>query len=173
MSADFIELADIVEALGGRPRIDVSRVTTSVLHNASYHIAMVACAFAVLDHSRDERVKNVDAAWIKLMQFVAGRPKLAEDLETYARSRRGRQRECYSLMPRGYLGDTSHEAVITYLVISGALSRVHGGLSRADGDSYLDTLFASIEGQDLFVAEREIMKSIQHILPSKALLGGK
>src|SRR5690606_22799418 len=119
------------------------------------------------------RVKSVDAAWLKLMQFVAARPKLARDLDTYAGSRRKRQREYFSLMPRGYLGDISHDGVINYLGISGALTRVEGGLSRSDDDQTLDSLFQSIQSQGLFVTEREIIKSLQHIRPSKALLGGR
>src|SRR5690606_38941110 len=126
-----------------------------------------------LDESLGGRAESVDSAWLKLMQFVAARPKLAKDLATYAGSRRNRERQNYSLMPRGYLGDTSHDGAINYLVVSGALVRVKAGLSRSNHDHTLDTLFETIQSQRLFLSERDIISSLQQIKPSKALLGGR
>src|SRR4051794_40764356 len=59
----------------------------SILYDASYHLAMVACSFVQHATASNGR-RSVYAPWLKMVQFVAARPALVPDLETWLSERK-------------------------------------------------------------------------------------
>jgi hypothetical protein len=71
-------LGSILRGIGATVTVDTSRLSRSTLYDFDYHSAVIACVFAEHAIIDVEGRKSVLAAWLKLMQFVAVRPRLAE-----------------------------------------------------------------------------------------------
>ena len=166
------ELRQVLADAGARPRLDRSRMAPSTLYDADYHVAVVACALKAYSPRRGTSTTRVLAAWIKLMQFLAARPILAENFREYVRTRRDGDLEKWSLMPRGYLGDRTHDSVIELLVASSILRRDGDYLEPGARFDVLTRLHVRIEREGLFKGERNILTQLQDVTPTKALLEG-
>lgn len=80
------QLAHALAQANATPRLNRARIVRSTLHDANYHVAMVACAMHM--HADAGAPRRILAAWLKLLQFVAARPALVDNLLEYSRSRR-------------------------------------------------------------------------------------
>jgi len=150
-------------------KLNRKRIVRSTLHDANYHVAIIACAMRI--HAEGSR-RRVLAAWLKLLQFVAARPSLAENLLEYARSRRTGDLQKWALMPRGYMGDQTHDGVVDFLVAAGVLRRDGDYLEAGPRYAGLEQLAATIEAAQMFTGEREILNRLRVIKPNKVMLGG-
>ncbi|HXK18598.1 MAG TPA: hypothetical protein VNG33_12385 [Polyangiaceae bacterium] len=169
--ADFVrELGELLVDLGVRPTVTSRRMAPSTLHDMSYHVAMVACA--IREHGHGDPVRIL-APWLKLLQFVAARPALVSKLKTYAAARRGYDQANWSLMPRGYLGDETHDGVVDLLVASSILSRDGDQLVSGERFDYLAKLSSKIVQLGLFARERAILAELRELRPSRPMLGGR
>jgi hypothetical protein len=164
------QLSDALTRSHAKLRINRARLVPSTLHDATYHVAMIACAMRV--HGGPGKTKRVLAAWLKLLQFVAARPSLVDNLLEYARSRRDGDLEKWSLMPRGYLGDRTHDSVVDFLVAAGRLRRDGDHVEAAARFDVLEGIATKIEATRMFERERTILMQLREIRPTKVLLGG-
>lgn len=95
-------------------------------------------------------------------------PKIVSWLE----QRKHRALEAISDMPRGYIGDRTHDRTINYLVARGILQ--HHGKDLASGPNYrlLADLQEELEARDLFSSERRTLKLLRSSrIPQVALEG--
>jgi len=166
------ELGRLLATAGARPTINRSRVAPSTLHDATYHVAVIACALRSHGASAGSVKRRILAAWLKLLQFVAARPSLVENLREYVRTRRDGDLENWSLMPRGYLGDRTHDGVVDLLVAAGILRRDGDFLEASTRFDTLDSIGQRIEVDGLFSGERAILEKLKEVRVTKALLGG-
>jgi hypothetical protein len=165
-----LALGDALAQVDARPKINRARIVRSTLHDANYHVAIIACAMRM--HSEPESSRRILAAWLKLLQFVAARPALVENLLEYWRTRRKRDLEKWSLMPRGYMGDKTHDGVIDFLAAAGILSRDGDYLGAGPRFDVLERIAAQVEAEKLFAGERHILDRLREMRPTKVLLGG-
>lgn len=163
-------LGALLAAVNATPALDRARIVHPTLHDADYHIAMIACAMAV--YAARSPTRRVLAPWLKLLQFVAARPALVDNLLEYARARRGDDLEKWALMPRGYMGDTTHDRAVDYLVAAQMLRREGDWLEAGSRVEALDAIVAYVERRSLFQAERRIFERLGEIRPTKTMLGG-
>lgn len=149
-------------------KLNRKRIVRSTLHDANYHAAVIACAMRVHAEGNQRRVL---AAWLKLLQFVAARPSLLENLLEYARSRRTGELQKWALMPRGYMGDQTHDGVVDFLVAASILRRDGDYLEAGVRYAILEQFAADIEASEMFAGEREILNRLREIKPNKVMLG--
>ena len=74
-------------------------------------------------------------------------------------------------MPRGYLGDETHDNVIDLLVACGVLLKAGDWIEASSRYSVLADLGARIDAEGLFVGERTIMERLRSVRVTKVLLG--
>ncbi len=163
------ELGQMLADAGAHPRINRSGLAPSILHDTTYHVAVIACAMR--SHASGSR-HRILGAWLKLLQFVAARPSLVANLRQYSQSKRGKDRDNWPLMPRGYLGDQTHDGVVELLVAARILGRDGDYLECADQFHVLDALASRVATDGMFVGERNILGQLTDLRPTKALMGG-
>lgn len=169
-SQDFVrELGQLLVNVGAHATVTPARLAPSTLHDMTYHLAMVACA--IQTHAAGDPVRIL-APWLKLIQFVAARPSLVPKLKSYQTARRERDRDNWSLMPRGYLGDETHDSVVELLVAASVLKRDDDYLVESESFNYLTSLASGIAKADLFSRERAIIEELNGLRPSRSMLGG-
>lgn len=167
--ADFVdELVQLLWSAKAKATINPARLARSTLYDPQYHIAVIACAMRA--HGQGPH-RSILAPWLKLLQFIAARPMLVDQFIKYAGARRGDTLELRQQMPRGYLGDETHEAVIELLVASGILQKSGDAIEASTRYSVLDQLADRIEADGLFAGEREILARLRSVKVTKVLLG--
>lgn len=162
------ELTQLLTAARARTKINRARLTRSTLYDPQYHIAVIACALRVHGEGPHHRILT---PWLKLLQFVAARPALVDQFRAYARSRREGDLQSWAQMPRGYLGDETHDGVVDLLVASGILRKSGDSIEGSTRYSVLEDLATRIETDELFVGERAIIEGLRDVRITKALLG--
>ncbi len=150
-------------------KLNRERIVRSTLHDANYHVAIIACAMRI--HAESNR-KRILSAWLKLLQFVAARPSLLPRLQEYADSRRRHDLHKWALMPRGYMGDQTHDGVVDFLVAAGILQQDGDYLEAGARYAALDAVVAAVEEAQMFSGERAILEALRSIKPNKTMLGG-
>jgi hypothetical protein len=119
----------------------------------------------------DDR-RQMLVSWLKLLQFVAARPRLVPDLRAWAETRRNADLETWRRMPRGYVGDRTHDSVIEFLVAAGVLEQDKDQLVSGPHVAVLDALYDRIRVANLFATERQVLVELFGIHPNKTMLGG-
>jgi len=171
-TSNYDPVAELGEALARSnvtPRINRARIVRSTLHEPSYHVAIIACAMRMHGEGPSKRIL---APWLKLLQFVAARPALVENLLEYWRTRRSGDLEKWSLMPRGYMGDKTHDGVIDFLVAAGILHRGGDYLEAGARFDVLGRIATQVDAANMFERERKILDQLREMRPTKVLLGG-
>lgn len=159
--------------VGAVPEFVRTRVSRSHLYDVDYQVAMIACAFGLCASVGELKKRELLRAWLKLLQFVAARPRLAPDMIRWANSRRQQDFETWSKMPRGYVGDQTHDAVVDMLVANGTLVEHADHLLLGPQASFLEAVFRSVCDAGLFAAERDVMLQVRDLPVSKTMLGGQ
>ncbi|MBZ0234743.1 MAG: hypothetical protein K8M05_20600 [Deltaproteobacteria bacterium] len=169
----IVELDQLLANVGAEPVLVRKRVAASTLYDADYHMAMIACAFALHAPRGASGPRQILRAWLKLLQFVASRPRLAPHLKRWATTR-GRQAdlETWRRMPRGYVGDQTHDAVVDLLVANHALAKNREHVQAGTAIATLDTVFQEIVEAGLFITERAVIEDLKGVPVSRAMLGG-
>ncbi|HEY6421355.1 MAG TPA: hypothetical protein VIX59_20340 [Candidatus Binataceae bacterium] len=167
------ELAVLLAEVGARPRLEPQRIAPSTLYDTHYHLAVVACAFGDDAKPGQDGRRRILAPWLKLLQFVAARPQLAPDLRAWAGTRRNADLDTWRRMPRGYVGDRTHDGIVEFLVAAGILDRdkpnqlVAGRLV-----GLLDALYDRIKATNLFTNERRVLEELRVVHASRTMLEG-
>jgi hypothetical protein len=166
-------LAALLRDTGAKPRVSPDRVVRSTLYDLDYHIALVACVFFMNGEQRTDNARSMVAHWLKILQFIAVRPALLADFQSWAKSRRDQNLETWQKMPRGYLGDRTHDRTIELLVAGKILYRTTDVLISGERFSLLKALYENIVAKDLFASERETLRELASIRVNKTLLRGE
>lgn len=166
------ELAALLVQVGAKPVLMRERMAPSTLYDGDYHWAMIACAFVTHAKRSADGRRRILAPWLKLLQFVAARPRLAPDLRTWAETRRGPSLDTWRMMPRGYIGDRTHDAAIDFLVAAGMLEREKDEVLDGPRVAVLELFASRVEAAGLFAAERQVMVELQDVRANRTMLGG-
>lgn len=75
-------------------------------------------------------------------------------------------------MPRGYVGDQTHDSVVDLLVANRALVKNGEFVLAGTSVATLDAVFQEIIEAKLFVTAREVMENLRDVPVSRAMLGG-
>ncbi len=112
------------------------------------------------------------AHWLKILQFIAMRPSLLADFQLWAGTRRRQDLDTWQKMPRGYLGDTTHDRTVELLVASGILEREGDELIAGSHFAKLRQVFEDLVMRDLLRSERATLLELAHARVNKTLLKG-
>jgi hypothetical protein len=166
------ELAALLARVDARPVGGRQGIPASTLYDTDYHLAIVACAFAI--HAKPDAGgrKQMLAFWLKLLQFVAARPRLLPDLLTWARTRRNADLESWMKMPRGFVGDRIHDRVIDFLVAARVLARDKDNVVGGARVELLERLYERVKSANLFAAECRVLDQLLAVRPNRTMLSG-
>jgi hypothetical protein len=138
-----------------------------------YHIAVVACAFFLNGDPELDGSRSIQAHWLKLLQFVAVRPTLLPGFKRWARARRRPNLDTWQNMPRGYVGDRTHDNTIELLVAGDVLQRSGDTLVGSSRLNALTAVYEQVKERDLLATERAVLAELGAIPVNKTLLKGK
>lgn len=161
------DLAALLLDIGAIPTI--RRAARSTLHDARYQITIALMAYFQL-----ERQGRVLAAWLKLAQFVAGRPVLQPSLQSWltsARRRRELELTTWHDLPRGYLTDGTHTHVREYLVAGGVWSLSGSYIIAGDHIERGRMWVSDVVERRLFSREYSVLLALAEHNVTQAMLG--
>ena len=172
-SAKVQELAELLRESGAKPRVSPDRVVRSTLYDLDYHIALIACVVFIASDRRTDGTRRVVAHWLKILQFIAVRPSLLPDFLRWARARRRPDLDTWQKMPRGYLGDRTHDRTVELLVATKVLHRTADALVGGDNFVRLEALYRDIVARNLLISERDALQTMSTIPVNRTLLSGQ
>lgn len=173
MSENSLEaLAALLRESGAITRLQPERVVRSTLYDLDYHVAVIACAFQTNCEEVAEGKRQLVSHWLKLLQFIAARPTLLPDFQEWARARRRPDLDTWQRMPRGFLGDSTHDRTVEMLIAGGILHRRGDTLQGGERFDVLVSIYNGILERDLFKSERLTLQELSRSAVNKTLLTG-
>lgn len=166
-------LAAMLREIGAAPRVSPERVVRSTLYDLDYHVALVACAFFINGEKRTDGTRSLVTHWLKLLQFIAVRPALLPDVQRWAKGRLHPDLDAWQAMPRGYLGDRTHDRTVELLVASGLLYRMPANLQGGERFHMLENLYGDIDARQLLQSERAVLHVMAEIPVNRTMLRGE
>jgi hypothetical protein len=166
------ELASMLREVGASARIRPERIAKSTLYDFDYHVALIASVFFITAINEDTSSFRIVAHWMKILQFIAVRPSLLSDFQIWAGSRRHQDLNTWQKMPRGYLGDSTHDHTIELLIAGGILMREGDTLVAGRGFSALKTIYEDLVRRNLLLSERGTLADLARTRVNKTLLTG-
>jgi len=156
-------LGEILRGIGATVTVDTNRLSRSTLYDFDYHSAVIACVFAEHATTDAEGRKSVVAGWLKLMQFVAVRPRLAKQVVSWSANRLRYQSMLWHQIPRGFVGDETHDATVDFLIASDILDRRQDNILGGTRFQSLSEMYVRICHDNLFKTEREVIVTLKSI----------
>jgi hypothetical protein len=154
-------------------KVRLRRQAPSTLYDASYQVILNLLATQILTATDAEH--RVLLPWLTLCQFVAARPRLLPQLETWLKTAHHNQLEfdSWSALPRGYLTDVTQSRVRDFLAARGYLRHLGSYIYRGTEWTKAAAFLAPIENQELFDTERQTLNTLKGYRVVKAMLGAK
>lgn len=166
------ELAAILREAGASARVRPERIVRSTLYDLDYHIALIACVFFSTDFNNAASSHRVVAHWLKILQFIAVRPALLPAFQVWAVTRRYQDLDTWQLMPRGYVGDSTHDRTVELLVAVGVLEREGDELVAGNRFADLRRIYDDLVNRNLLRSERATLLELSRARVNKTLLKG-
>ena len=166
------ELAAVLREAGASARVRPERIVRSTLYDLDYHVALIACVFFVAAGDETMSSHRVVAHWLKILQFIAVRPSLLFDFKIWAGTRRHQDLDTWQRMPRGYLGDSTHERTVELMVACGMLAREEDELVAGSRFADLRRIYDDLVAGNLLSSERATLLELSHTRVNKTLLQG-
>ena len=166
------ELAAVLREAGASARVRPERIARSTLYDLDYHVALIACVFFITAGDEAARFHRVVAHWLKVLQFIAVRPSLLPDFQIWAGTRRHQDLDTWQRMPRGYLGDSTHDRTLELLVAGGVLARDDDALVAGSRFADLQRIYDDLVTRNLLRSERAALLKLSQTRVNKTLLKG-
>ncbi len=166
------ELTAVLREAGVSPRVRSECIVRSTLYDLDYHVALIACVFFVESIDGTIRSPRVIAHWLKILQFIAVRPTLLSDFKIWAATRRHQDLDTWQKMPRGYLGDDTHDRTVELLVAAGVLARHGDELGAGSRFAELRQIYNELLSRDLLRSERATLIELARARANRTLLKG-
>jgi hypothetical protein len=166
------ELAALLREAGASARVRPERIARSTLYDLDYHVALIACVLFTKVPDQTVSSHRVVAHWLKILQFIAVRPSLLPDFQIWAGTRRHQDLDTWQKMPRGYLGDETHDRTVELLVACGMLSREGDELCAGSRFADLRSIYDDLLSRDLLRSERATLVELARNRVNRTLLKG-
>ena len=174
-TSPFKVLADLLQSGRAQPALSRDRLAPSAFYDLHYRIMVIASAVEI--HAKPDVAgkRHIHTGRLKLLQFVACRPWLMPTLREWSGTRRARQLSVLSTQRfrRGFLGDTTHDRVVDFLVAHSVFVRLGVHLVTDLNVHILSTLYSSAVEQQLFSAERHTLHDLLGIRITNKMLEGQ
>ena len=169
----LLELAAVLREAAASPRVRPERIVRSTLYDMDYHVALIACVFFIIAEGEAATSHRVVAHWLKMLQFIAVRPALLRNFQIWAATRRQQDLDTWQKMPRGYLGDTTHDHTVELLVAGGVLVREGDELIAGSRFADLRRIYDDLIARNLLGSERATLLELSRTRVNKTLLKGE
>lgn len=169
------QLAALLQDGKAEPVIVPARLAPSAIYDVEYRTAVVSLVFErfAKPTGRGE-LRKMSAARLKLLQFIALRPWLLPAVKHWSGA--GKQSGFafgHALrIRRGFLSDSAHDDVISYLVACGRLTRFETQVVTGPNGSALKDVVESIVRSGYFVGERSVIEQLADISITNDMLEG-
>ena len=167
------ELAAVLREARASARVRPERIVRSTLYDLDYHVALIACVFFITAGDEAASSHRVVAHWLKILQFVAVRPSMLLDFQIWAHTRRNQDLDTWQKMPRGYLGDSTHDRTVQLLIAGGVLVREGDELVGGSRFAELKRVYENLVNRNLLRSERATLAALAHAAVNKTLLKGQ
>jgi hypothetical protein len=169
------ELAALLQEGNAEPVIVPSRLAPSAIYDVEYRTAIVALVFDTFAlPPMPAEYRKVSSTRLKLLQFITIRPWLMTAIKAWSDT--GRQGDLafdQSIRIRGgFLSDTAHDDVISYLIACGILRRSETQIVSGAHAAVLTTMATFIVEQGFFASERAAIKQLKEIKITNEMLEG-
>ena len=169
--------SQLAELLGGhaRPVIRPQRLAPATIYDLDYRMAVIALTIWKLGTETDEGDLKIDSARLKLFQFVAQRPTMLPAMGEWAKSKHasGLLRDSSQRLRRGYLGDSTHDQVIEYMIACKSLRAEGRNFIAKKSDKYIGGIVAEAESQEMFVTERLALQELGALRVTNTMMEGQ
>lgn len=170
-------LSQLAELLAGhaKPVIRPQRLAPATIYDIDYRMAVVALTMQRHGTKTAEGTIRIDAARLKLLQFIAQRPNMLPAMREWARSKNasGLLRDSPQRLRRGYIGDGTHDQIVEYMIACRVL-RADGQYLVTDKDStYIDEVYSVANRNNMFGSERTALEELSQVRITNAMLEGQ
>jgi len=158
-----------------KPVIRPQRLALSPIYDLDYRMAVAALAFAIHSTKTTDGERRIDTSRLKLLQFVAQRPALLPAMGQWATSKKTSPllRGSSQRLRRGYMGDSTYDQVIEYMVACGIVRRESQYLALDRNGSYIDSINVASGKEGMFVQERFVLEELLRVRVTVAMLEGQ
>ncbi len=169
------QLAALLEEVKAEPVIVPARLAPSAIYDVEYRTAIVALVFArFAKPAGPVGNRKMSSARLKLLQFITLRPWLLPAVRQWSDA--GKQSGFAFGHPmrirRGFLSDSAHDDVISYLVACGRLVRAETQIISGTSSGALKDVAESIVENELFASERSVIEQLADINITNEMLEG-
>ena len=172
MTSNLASLSKLLDEAGLTASVRPERLAAPAFLDGTYRAALIALAIVTLGR-RSEGAVFLNSTVLRFATFLASRPHLLSDFETWCSARAGRTQdfESWASLPRGYLSDDLHDSLVTFLSAIGEL-RLSGTTVGfdPDHDGLLKDLWAEIGRVGLFMPERQVLSHLKRLHLSQSML---
>jgi hypothetical protein len=167
-------LSELLSKSIASPYAKPERLAPSALYDLDYRVCVICACFHSHAKSDEPGFKKINAARLKLLQFIAIRSWLLPVVKEWSESRDDPQRSAWSSqsLRRGFLGDAMHDEVIDYMVAGGLLLKAQSHLTTLGANSRVESIYNEILTSELFVRERKVLTNLENIRITNAMLEG-
>lgn len=169
-------LAELLKESGAQPDLTPERVAPSTVFDLDYRVLIVSLAFelhAAADQYSPNRPR-LPARRLRLLQFVAMRPWLVDVVREWSAQRHDGERslDTEEGLRRGFLGDTTHDLVMRFLLSAGVLRRDGDHVVGGPHASVLIDFNREIKERKLFATEIQALTELKTIHVTNDMLVG-
>jgi len=169
------QLAALLQDGKAEPVIVPARLAPSAIYDVEYRTAIVALVFERFSKPvGPTELRKMSSARLKLLQFLTLRPWLLPAVRRWSDA--GKQSGFsfgHSMrIRRGFLSDSAHDDVISYLVACGRLKRFETQIVSGTSGAALMELAKSITERELFASERSVIEQLANIRITNEMLEG-
>jgi hypothetical protein len=169
------QLAALLQDGKAEPVIVPARLAPSAIYDVEYRTAIVALVFErFAKPAGPAGHRQISSARLKLLQFITLRPWLLPAVRQWSNA--GKQSGFAFGHPmrvrRGFLSDSAHDDVISYLVACGRLARLETQIASGTSGGALKEIAESIAEHELFASERGAIEQLADIRITNEMLGG-
>lgn len=168
------QLADLLQD-HAKPVIRPQRLAPSPIYDLDYRMAVIALSFATHSTKTTDAQSRIDAARLKLLQFVAQRPALLPAMKQWAASKKEPSLLLGSSqrLRRGYMGDSTYDQVVEYMIACGVFRSDGQFLVLDRNGSYVDFITGAADKEGMFVQERFVLGELLTMRVTVAMLEGR
>lgn len=175
--AQVSKLAQLADLLAGhaKPVIRPQRLAPATIYDIDYRMAVVALTIRRHGTKTTEGTTRIDVARLKLLQFIAQRPNMVPAMREWAVSKNasGLLRDSPQRLRRGYIGDSTHDQAVEYMIACRILRPDGRYLVEEKNSTYIGEVHNVAIKNNMFESERMVLEELSQIRITNAMLEGQ
>lgn len=166
-------LSELLQSAQAKPRVRTERLVPSAIYDLDYRIFVIAAAFELHAKAAPPIARRIHAAKLKLLQFIAIRPRLISVIRAWSVSK-GDEETSFAAqdLRRGFLGDQMFDTVVAFLVARRALDWMGTHLVAGENVTLLNDVYTTAVNEGLFETERKTLEAFAAVKVTVRMLEG-